>query len=87
MTFKLVTTDSHYYRHGKKISDMYPIIPALYPSYSDEIVYNSKNEPYEYVGKIVLKDLDELIELCRRVGAPLILSDDGEIEIYDNYRE
>lgn len=87
MTFKLVTTVSHYYRHGKKISDIYPIIPETYPSYSDEIVYNCYNEPYEYVGRIVLKDLDELINLSRIVGEPLILSDDRVIEIYDSYRE
>lgn len=87
MTFKLTTTDSHYFKYGKKISDTYPDIPETYNSYSDEIEYNRNNQPYKYVGRIVLKDLDELINLSKIVCAPLIISDDREIEIYDNYRE
>lgn len=87
MTFKLTTTTWHYIRDGKKISDVYPIIPATYPSFSDEIEYDFNNRPYKYVGRIVLKDLDELMNLSRILDCELVLSSANEIEIYDNYRE
>lgn len=87
MVFKLITTTWHYVRDGKKISDVYPIIPATYSSFSDEIEYDFNNRPYKYVGRIVLMDLDELMNLSRILNYPLILTSDNEIEIYDNYRE
>lgn len=87
MVFKLTTSTWHYVREGKKISDAYPIIPATYPSFLDEMEYDINNRPYKYVGRIVLKNLDELMNLGRILECELVLGPGNKIEIYDNYRE
>jgi hypothetical protein len=39
-------------------------------------------------GEVELESVEELMEMCRRLGDPLILfPDEQSIEIYDDYRE
>lgn len=69
-------------------------ITKQYPCLAD---YNMKTDTYTIrQGKlcysrtkiyIELSTLEDILELTRKVDAPLIICDDNSIEIYDGYRE
>lgn len=57
-----------------------------YPCLSEFGAKLVKDE-YDVDCVITINTLDDIMSLIKKTGCPIILDENGDIEIYDNYRE
>lgn len=90
MKFKICTVDI--WNDPEKIAAEYPCVNDFgFESEALTITYPNTGRTIERVQPYVnIDNLEKLLEFCKAVEQPLIISLDGdipEIEIYDSYRE